>query len=124
MPITCIIWPTGIAAWFLTAGAAVECALRIREDLEQSNVGRPDDPLEVRIGIAAGEVVSDGSDMFGLAVHTAFRVCDHARDGRILVSQDVPSLVRDAPFGFESVGDVVLKGFVDPQRLYAVTTAR
>ena len=78
----------------------------------------------MRIGLAAGEVVSEGSDMFGLAVHTAFRVCDHGHDGRILVSEDVPLLVRDAPFRFESVGDVVLKGFVDSQRLYAVTPAR
>ena len=113
-----------IAAWFLTGGAAVECALRICEDLERSNPGGPDDPLAIRIGISSGEVVREGTDMFGIAVNTAFRVCDHARDGRVLVSQDVPPLVRDPSLQFVSVGDVVLKGFTDAQRLYAVTPLR
>jgi class 3 adenylate cyclase len=115
----------GIAAWFLTAGAAIECGLRIQEDIERSNIARPEDPLYVRIGISAGEVVvEDERDVYGLAVITAFRVCDHARDGRILVSSDVPPLVRESSFGFTEVGDVVLKGFTDPHTLYAVTPKR
>jgi class 3 adenylate cyclase len=114
----------GIAAWFLTGGAAVECALRISEDLERSNLGRPDDPLAIRIGISSGEVVREGTDMFGIAVNMAFRVCDHATDGRVLVSHDVPPFVRDASFEFVTFGDVVLKGFTDAQRLYAVTPTK
>ena len=102
----------GIAAWFVTAGAAVECGLLILEDLERSNATR-DEPLFIRIGIAAGEVVNEGADVLGVAVITAFRICDHARDGRIVVSKEVPPLVGNAGFRFVSFGDVSLKGFSD-----------
>jgi class 3 adenylate cyclase len=112
----------GIAAWFLTAGAAVECGLRIQEDLERANAARHD-PVVVRIGIAAGDVVKEESDVYGLAVITAFRVCDHATPGRVLVSEDLPRLVRDADIGFASVGRVVLKGFSDPHPLFEVVPA-
>ena len=114
----------GIAAWFLTAGAAVECGLLILEDLERANADRAEEALFIRIGIAAGEVVTDGADVFGLAVITAFRICDHARDGRILVSKEVPPLARNTDIAFVGFGDVVLKGFSDPTPLYAVEANR
>lgn len=114
----------GIAAWFLSAGAAVECGLLIMEDLERANTARLEDPLFIRIGIAAGEVVSEGPDVFGLAVITAFRICDHARDGRIVVSKDVPPLARNTDIRFVAFGDVSLKGFSEPTALYAVEPNR
>jgi class 3 adenylate cyclase len=110
----------GIAAWFLSAAAAVECALRMQNDLERANASRPTDPMHVRIGIAAGEVVTEGDQVYGIAVITAFRICDHARDAPVLVSAAVPPLVRDARVEFRPVGEVVLKGFVEPSALFAV----
>jgi class 3 adenylate cyclase len=114
----------GIAAWFLTAGAAVECGLLMLDDLERANADRVEDALFIRIGIAAGEVVADGADVFGLAVITAFRICDHARDGRILVSKEVPPLARGTDIAFVRFGDVALKGFADATPLYAVEAKR
>jgi class 3 adenylate cyclase len=114
----------GIAAWFLTAGAAVECGLLTLDDLERSNTTRPDDPIFIRIGIASGEVVCEGADVYGLAVITAFRICDHARDGRILVSKEVPQLARNTDIRFVPFGDVALKGFTEETPLYAVEAKR
>jgi class 3 adenylate cyclase len=114
----------GIAAWFLTAGAAIECGLRIKADIEESNRSRADDPLEVRIGMAAGEVVTDGNDVFGIAVITAFRICDLARDGRILLAPELAEMLDHAAVQLEPLNDVVLKGFSEPQTLYAVASDR
>jgi len=113
----------GIAAWFLTAGATIRCALGIQEDLERYNASHADE-LHVRIGVSAGDVISHDGDLFGLAVIEAFRVCDQAADGRILVSDDVPRLVRDATIGFDPVSDVVLKGFSDSRTLHEVAPVR
>src|SRR5205085_7385388 len=101
----------GIGATFFTAGAAVQCALGIHDDIARFNVAR-DEPLEMRIGISAGSVIANEGDLYGLAVVEAFRVCDHAPNGRILVSPDIPPLVRGATsYGFHAIGDVALKGF-------------
>ncbi|MBV8950423.1 MAG: adenylate/guanylate cyclase domain-containing protein [Actinobacteria bacterium] len=109
----------GIAAWFLDPSAAVECALRIEDDLERSNSGRTD-PLHIRVGMSAGEVVDDEGDLYGIAVVTAFRICDHARDGRVLASSELRSLVTGERFGFVKIGDTNLKGFTQPLPVYAV----
>jgi class 3 adenylate cyclase/DNA-binding SARP family transcriptional activator len=110
----------GIGATFFTAGAAVQCALGIRDDIERFNESR-DEPLQLRIGISAGSVISNEGDLFGLAVIEAFRVCDHATDGRILVSPDIPPLVRSAEtFGFRPIGEIALKGFSNTRMLYEV----
>jgi class 3 adenylate cyclase len=113
----------GIGATFFTAGAAVHCALGIHDDIARFNEGR-DEPLQIRIGLSAGSVISNEGDLYGLAVIEAFRVCDHATDGRILVSPDVPPLAQGAgTFGFRSIGEIPLKGFSNARTLYEVTRA-
>ncbi len=112
----------GIAAWFLNARAAVECCLRIQVDIREAVRKVPDLPLLVRVGVSAGTVVADEGDVFGLAVNKAFRVCDYATDGRVLVSSDVPPLVREGVH-FSAARDVTLKGFTDTETVYEVTTA-
>jgi class 3 adenylate cyclase len=77
----------------------------------------------IRIGIAAGEVVKDESDVYGLAVITAFRVCDLAGAGRVLVSEELTTLARHTGLGFVAAGEVVLKGFSDSQPLFEVVRA-
>ena len=110
----------GIGATFFTAGAAVQCAIGIQDDIEQFNEER-DEPLEIRIGLSAGNVISNDGDLYGLAVIEAFRVCDHATGGRILVSPDVPPLVHGAEtFGFRPIGEIALKGFSNARTLHEV----
>jgi class 3 adenylate cyclase len=110
----------GIGATFFTAGAAVQCALGIQDDIERFNIGR-DEPLQIRLGLSAGSVISNDGDLFGLAVVEAFRVCDHATNGHILVSPDVPPLVHGAEaFSFRPIGEITLKGFSNARTLHEV----
>jgi class 3 adenylate cyclase len=100
----------GICAWFAAASDALECALGIRDDLERANAFHPELPLVARIGIAAGEPVDVGDDLFGLAVVAASRVCALAAGGQVFVSGEVARLVHGKGFVLEPVDSFALKG--------------
>jgi class 3 adenylate cyclase len=68
--------------------------------------------LDVKIGISAGEpVTDDNEDLFGAAVQLAARLCDSASAGEIAASLAVRELCVGKPFRFEDHGPVQLKGF-------------
>jgi class 3 adenylate cyclase len=107
----------GIMASFPSAFQALQCAISIQQVI----AAQADTPLRVRVGINAGEPVAEEQDLFGTAVQLAKRVCDHADPGQILVSDVVRQLAMGKGFLFSDRGDVVLRGFEDPVRLYEVS---
>ncbi len=76
--------------------------------------------MRIRIGLNAGEPIAEDDDYFGAAVQLAARVCDRAEPGQILVTQVVHDLCRGKALHFDDAGQVTLKGFPDPVRLFAV----
>ena len=74
----------------------------------------------MRIGLNAGEPIAEEEDLFGTAVILAARIAAKAEGGEILVSDVVRQLVAGKGFLFSDRGDVVLRGFEDPVRLYEV----
>ena len=76
--------------------------------------------VRVRIGIGAGEPVSEGDVLFGSTVNLTARICGHASPGQILVAQVVRELCTGKPFIFRDQGKASLKGFPIPIRLYEV----
>jgi class 3 adenylate cyclase len=74
----------------------------------------------VRIGLNAGEPVAEDEDLFGTAVQLAARVCAKAEAGRIFASNVVRELAAGKGFLFSDQGDVALRGFEDPARVYEV----
>ena len=109
----------GIFASFSHVSRAVECARAI-----QRSFGEPgNDELavgRVRIGISAGEPVSQHEDLFGAAVNLASRICGHANPGQILVSSAVRELSVGKQMTYQDRGPIALKGFDDPVRLFEV----
>lgn len=105
----------GIMASFPSARGAIEAAVAIQRRLSDSDGPR------VRIGLNAGEPVAEERDLFGTSVQLAARVCNEAKPGQILVSNVVRELAAGKGFLFSDHGDVVLRGFEDPVRLYEVT---
>ena len=77
-------------------------------------------PLQVRIGLNAGEPVAEDGDLFGTAVNLAARIADQAQGGEILASNVVRELTAGKGFGYSDRGEQVLRGFEDPVRVYAV----
>ena len=110
----------GIMASFPSASGAIECALAIQRAFATRSEQHAETPLAVRIGLNAGEPVAEEEDLFGTAVQLARRICDQAEPSQVLVSDVVRQLVAGKGFLFSDRGDVALRGFEDPVRLYEV----
>jgi len=110
----------GIMASFASASRALECAIEIQRAFAQHNESNPDTPIRVRIGLNAGEPVAEEKDLFGTAVQLAARICAHAEPDEILTSDLIKGLAAGKGFLFADRGDVALRGFEEPVRLYEV----
>jgi len=111
----------GIMASFVSSAAAVKCAARVQREMrKQREEGKHAQPIEVRIGVAAGEPVEHHSDLFGCTVQLAARLCAHAEPEQILVSNVVSELCLGKGLRFQDLGELTLKGFDHPVRAHAV----
>ena len=110
----------GIMACFLSASRAVTCAVEIQRALDKFREKYAHIPLRVRIGLNAGEPVSEGDDFFGVAVQIAKRICDKAAPDQILISNVLHDLCLGKPFNFTEKGRVPLKGISIEQVIYLV----
>lgn len=104
----------GIMAAFLSAAGAVRSACTILGSLKEHNHSEPAFPVEVRIGISAGEPVEKSSDLFGSTVQLAARLCAQAEPMQVLVSQVVADLCIGKNLKFYDAGECLLKGFEAP----------
>jgi class 3 adenylate cyclase len=112
----------GLMASFRSVIDAVGCAITVERNFAEqmaAMVGE-EQPVTVRIGIAAGEPVTSGSDLFGAAVQLAARLADRAAPGTIVVSSAVRDLAIGKDFTFGRPRQVRLKGFDEPIRSYEV----
>jgi class 3 adenylate cyclase len=110
----------GIMASFSSVARAVECSIEIQRAIADHVAERADEGLRVKIGLAAGEPVTEGDDLFGAAVQLAARLCDHADADGILVSAPVRDLCIGKNLGFVEHGELNLRGFDEPVRAYTV----
>lgn len=108
----------GIMASFFDVPAAVECARSIQREFAAYNQS-VDNPINVRIGIHAGEPVEEGGDLFGSVVQLAARICAAASADGILVSREVRDACTFDDTAFASCGPRTLKGFPEPIELFA-----
>ena len=107
----------GFMASFPAVDAALACAAAIQRTIARHN-RRAAEPIRVRIGLHAGEVILDGPDLFGRAVQLAARLCREAGADRILVSDTVRLA---CPAGsFIDAGRRALKGFAAPVQTFAL----
>ena len=109
----------GIMACFHSAVAAIRFSARVQQALAQRSTEAAQ-PVQVRIGAAAGEPVEQGNDLFGSTVQLAARICASAEPGQALVSNAIAELCAGKPVQFDDLGFVELKGFDQPQRLHSV----
>ena len=106
---------------FSSVSSAVRCGLAISADAAAASFEHPDEPIQVGVGIHAGETVESDGGYVGSAVNIAARICAQAASGEVLVSETVRSLTRSVlPVRFEPRGRRPLKGIADPIALFAV----
>ena len=111
----------GIMATFASVAGAVAAAIDMQRSLAQPNAASTETSLRVRIGVSAGEPVTENDDLFGAAVQLAARLCQRASPGSVLVSSAVRDLALGKGFSFQKGGTVRLKGFPEAIRVFAVT---
>jgi len=110
----------GIMGSFGSVSSAVESAIAIQRGFLSHVQEEPAFPFRVRVGLSAGEPVTEHDDLFGAAVSLAKRICDSAGTGQILVSSAVRDLCVGKRFTFSERSRKRLKGFDEPVRLYEV----
>ncbi len=109
----------GIMGAFASASQAVGAAVQIQRALQDRD-GAERGQLHVRIGVAAGEPVTEQDDLFGAAVQQAARLCACAGPDCVVVSSGVHDLCRGKGIRFADAGLVVLKGFDEPIQHFEV----
>lgn len=109
----------GLMASFRSVAGAIETGIEIQRRLADGATGG-ENPLKVRVGIAAGEPVSEGGDLFGAAVQLAARLCQRAGAASILVSAGVHDLAIGKGFRFGKAARLRLKGFPEPAIAFEV----
>ena len=110
----------GILVEFDSAVDAVECAVALQSAYARANEDlRQDRWIVLRIGINVGDVVIEGSDLFGDGVNIAARLESLAEPGEIWISRAVRDYVRDRlPVSFLDMGDRQVKNITRPVRCF------
>jgi adenylate cyclase len=117
-------WGDAVIAEFASVVEAVQCAVEIQQEISNQV---PEPPrahqMRFRIGINLGDVIADGSDIFGDGVNIAARLQELAEPGGVVVSASVYDQVHNKlSLGFDSLGRQQMKN-VAPVISYRVSWA-
>ena len=109
----------GFMVAFQSAAKALACAAAIQKALVERNESAAE-PVKVRMGLHAGEVIKEGEDFFGRNVIMAARVAAQASGGEILVSAVVKTLLAGSDTAWGDQRQVALKGLPGEHEIWAV----
>jgi adenylate cyclase len=111
-----------VVADFASAVDAVECAVAVQDALARENENRPNgEEMWFRIGVHLGDVIVEGSNLFGDGVNIAARLQSMAEPGGICLS----GVVRDQigtrlPVALTTLGMQRVKNIAEPMRVFRV----
>jgi adenylate cyclase len=115
----------GLLAEFPSVVEAVRCAVDIQQDMAGREAGLPDERrIRLRIGVNLGDIIVEGSDIYGDGVNVAARLEGLAEPGGICISGKVYEEVRNKlATAFEDLGEQEVKNIREPVRVYRWTDA-
>src|SRR4029434_10268595 len=86
----------GVMVEFASAVNAVQCAVDLQQGMATANSGESEDRhIILRIGVNLGDIMAEGSDLYGDGVNIAARLEALAEPGGILVSGTTHDYVRN-----------------------------
>jgi TolB-like protein len=105
---------------FTSAVHAVQCAIDLQQRMTAANAELPAERrIVLRIGVNLGDVMVEGSDLYGDGVNIAARLEGIAEPGGILVSGSAYDQVKNKlDTGFEDLGSQSLKNIGETVRIY------
>ncbi len=112
----------GIMASFNLVGDAALAAVKIQRSVAEHNRSATD-ALSLRVGLAAGEPVTEAGDLFGAVVQLAARLCQQADEDGVLCSSAVKDLSLGKRLRFVDRGEATLRGFDEAIRVYELVWA-
>src|SRR4029453_564537 len=112
----------GLLVEFASVIAAVRWAAEVQRAMGERNAAPPPDKrIEFRMGINAGDIIIEGTDIWGDGVNVAARLEALAEPGGICVSGRVQEHIHGSlEIAFEDIGEQQLKNIVRPVRVYRV----
>jgi adenylate cyclase len=107
---------------FVSVIDAVVFALEVQLAMRDNNRDLPEDrALRFRIGINIGDVIVDGSDIYGDGVNVGARLEGLAEPGGICISRNVRDQIRDKlDVNLEDMGEVEVKNITRPVRAFRI----
>lgn len=112
----------GLLARFRSALDAVEWAEEVQCRAPCAAGSADGGPVQLRISINLGDLISSGGDIFGDGVNVAARLIEHAPRGGIALSEAVHEMVRGSVASrVIDLGLRPLKSFARPVRVFALT---
>jgi class 3 adenylate cyclase len=109
----------GFMASFGSVTKAMDCAIALQRAFE-AHTEATNEPLQVRVGLNAGEPIEEDGDLFGATVILASRIAAKAGAGEILIPEPLRHLLSGKTYAYADRGETMLKGFEDAVRLYEV----
>ena len=104
-----------VMAEFSSVVDAVQCAVELQDKIEAANAEVPEDrKMQFRIGVNLGDVIHDGEQVYGDGVNIAARIETLAEPGKVSISRNVYSQVRNKlKFGYEYQGEHQVKNIAE-----------
>jgi TolB-like protein len=112
----------GVLVEFASTFNAVQCAIDLQDGMASANAGHAvERHIVLRIGINLGDVIVEGSDLYGDGVNIAARLEAIAEPGNVVVSGAAFDHIKNKlKVGFEDIGAQTLKNISEPVRAYRV----
>ncbi len=106
----------GTLSIFQSGVEAVECAIAIQKALNEG------EQLPLRIGLHMGDIVFDGTDIYGDGVNFASRIESMSIPGAVLISDKLNDELKSHPqIATKSLGLFELKNIENPVEIFSVT---
>jgi TolB-like protein/Tfp pilus assembly protein PilF len=112
----------GVLVEFVSAVDAVACAVELQKRMAAANDGVAEDRrILLRVGINLGDVVVEGSDLYGDGVIVAVRLQAMAEPGGVCLAGSVQEQVGNKlPLTFEDLGPCEVKNIAKPVSVFRV----
>jgi class 3 adenylate cyclase len=113
----------GVLVEFTSVIKAVQCGVQLQEAMAAANASLAEDQrIVLRVGINLGDVVVEGSDIYGDGVNVAARLEALADPGSVFVSGNVQQeIASKLPLAIEDLGQRSLKNLDAPVHVYRVS---
>lgn len=114
----------GALVEFASVVDAVECAVRIQNEIIERTADLPDAKrIAFRIGVNLGDIIIEGDDIYGDGVNVAARLEGLAEPGGVCISGSAFEQVRDKlAVGYVDLGEQHVKNIERPVQAYRVLT--